>query len=67
MGDDVELNPPTRRRCTRCGREDVWDEAAVGWRVRTEGGQKRSGERFCLHEWDITGTHPPIRRRPATG
>lgn len=59
MGD-VKLNPPTRRTCLRCGREDVWDDDVGEWTVREEDGEKRAGNRFCMHEWDITGTHTPI-------
>jgi len=57
---DVRLNPPTERRCLVCGREDVWDPEAGEWRVRVEDGEKVSGERFCMHEWDIAGTHRPV-------
>ena len=57
---DVQLNPPTKRRCLRCGREDVWDEAVEDWSIREVDGEKLAGNRFCLHEWDITGTHRPI-------
>lgn len=57
---DVQLNPPTKRRCLRCGREDVWDAEAGNWSIREVDGEKLDGNRFCLHEWDITGTHRPI-------
>lgn len=57
---DVELNPPERRRCLVCGREDVWDDEDGEWRVRTRDGEKVAGRRFCMHEWDVTGTHKPI-------
>ena len=57
---DVQLNPPDERRCLICGREDVWDEGADEWQIREEDGEKVAGERFCMHEWDITGTHRPI-------
>jgi len=57
---DVKLNPPTKRRCPRCGREDVWDDELQDWRIRVDDGEKLAGDRFCLHEWDITGTHRPI-------
>ena len=58
---DVELNPPTKRECLRCGRRDVWDAGLVCWRIVEEDGRKLSGNPFCMHEWDITGTHKPIR------
>lgn len=57
---DVTLNPPTRRACLLCDREDVWDEETGEWRIRVVDGERRSGNRFCLHEWDIAGTHRPI-------
>jgi hypothetical protein len=57
---DVDLNPPERRTCTRCGREDIWDEGVGGWTIRVIDGEKRSGDLFCMHEWDITGSHTPI-------
>lgn len=60
---EVELNPPTRRTCQRCGREDVWDDETIEWRIRTDGDRKLAGNPFCLHEWDITGTHKPVRER----
>jgi len=61
---EVRLNPPKRRTCTRCGREDVWDEAVGDWTIREVDGEKRSGDRFCMHEWDITGSHTPIVGEP---
>lgn len=57
---DVTLNPPTQRRCVVCGREDVWDGDDDEWRIRSEDGEKLAGDRFCMHEWDITGNHKPI-------
>ena len=62
--DSAELNPPTRRACLRCGREDVWDPETIEWRIRVVDGEKRSGNPFCLHEWDITGTHKPVIEHP---
>lgn len=58
--NEVRLNPPRRRTCLLCGREDVWDDDVGEWRIRTQDGEKLAGERFCMHEWDITGTHRPI-------
>ncbi len=60
---DVTLSPPKQRTCTRCGREDVWEEEVSDWTIREVDGTKRSGDRFCMHEWDITGSHAPIRER----
>ena len=56
----VRLNPPTRRECLQCGRKDAWDDEAGQWRIREVDGEKMAGDRFCLHEWDITGSHTPI-------
>jgi len=58
--NQVRLNPPKRRTCVICGREDVWDDSVGEWRIRVEDDEKLSGDRFCMHEWDITGTHKPI-------
>lgn len=59
----VELNPPDRRECLRCGREDVWDGDICDWTIRIEDGEKLAGDPFCLHEWDITGSHAPLTAR----
>ncbi len=56
----VEIVPPTRRRCERCGRSDVWDEAAENWVIVEESGEKRDGDRHCIHEWDINGQYNPV-------
>lgn len=56
----VSLNPPKARTCLRCGREDTWNSDVGDWSVRVIEGEKQSGDRFCLHEWDITGSHKPI-------
>lgn len=58
---DVTLNPPSRRACLDCGRVDVWDGDAGEWRIHEANGERKSGDPFCLHEWDITGTHRPVR------
>lgn len=57
---DVSLNPPEKRTCTQCGREDIWDAEIGDWTIREVDGEKRAGDRFCMHEWDITGTHASI-------
>ena len=54
----TELDPPAERECQRCGRRDVWDADATNWRIRTE---ERTGDPFCIHEWDINGAYHPIR------
>ncbi|WP_440006039.1 HEWD family protein [Halomicrococcus sp. SG-WS-1] len=51
----VELNVPKRRRCLRCGREEEFDESVHGWVVSSS-----AGETYCIHDWDINGTHNPI-------
>lgn len=56
----VSLNPPKARKCLRCGREDTWDPAVGDWTINEVDGEKQAGDRFCLHEWDITGSHKPI-------
>jgi len=57
---DATLNPPTRRACLDCGREDVWDPEAGEWCIRVTNGERQAGDAYCLHEWDITGTHRPV-------
>ncbi|USZ67942.1 hypothetical protein NGM10_14560 [Halorussus salilacus] len=54
----TELEPPTRRECQRCGRREAWDDDATNWTIRDDA---QTGEPFCIHEWDITGTYRPIR------
>jgi hypothetical protein len=56
----VSISPPTERICERCGRHDIWDEERNTWVIATEGGEKRTGDPQCLHEWDINGTYNPI-------
>lgn len=53
----AEVVPPTERKCERCGRRDVWDEASETW-VAT--GDRLTGEPHCVHEWDITGNYNPF-------
>ena len=59
---DIEIVPPTRRECERCGRTDVWDETTENWVIRREDGERMVGNRHCIHEWDINGQY-----NPATG
>jgi len=51
----VELNAPRDRKCLRCGREEEWDDSVYGWTVAAE-----AGKAYCIHEWDVNGTHPTI-------
>jgi hypothetical protein len=54
------LRTPERRTCTRCGRTERWDEDHTNWKVTTEAGQRRVGDPFCIHEWDIDGSFRPF-------
>ncbi len=51
----AKLNRPDQRQCTRCGREDEWNESSHNWTIA-----ESEGRPFCLHEWDINGTYNPI-------
>lgn len=57
---DTEIIPPTRRVCERCGRTDVWDEATENWTIVEEDGERLSGNKHCIHEWDINGQYNPV-------
>ena len=39
---------------------DVWDDDAENWVIAEEDGQRRVGNRHCIHEWDINGRYNPI-------
>ncbi|MFQ3283405.1 MAG: hypothetical protein ACI9TI_002348 [Natronomonas sp.] len=56
----VEIVPPTRRSCERCGRTDVWDEDTGNWVIAEEDGERKVGDRHCIHEWDINGRYNPV-------
>jgi hypothetical protein len=56
----VEIVPPRRRSCERCGRTDVWDDEADNWVIAEEDGQRKVGNRHCIHEWDINGQYNPV-------
>ena len=49
------IRAPAERTCTRCGRSEAWDDAAVCWRVDDD-----EGDVHCIHAWDITGTFSPV-------
>lgn len=53
----AEVVPPTERKCERCGRRDVWDEASETWVATVD---RLTGEPHCVHEWDITGNYNPF-------
>ena len=57
---DVEIVPPTRRTCERCGRVDVWDDGTDNWIIAEADGERQIGNRHCIHEWDINGRYNPI-------
>lgn len=52
--------PPEERTCERCGRRDAWDETSTSWAIVEEDDEKRAGDPFCLHEWDINGNYNPF-------
>lgn len=49
-----QLRRPRTRRCLRCGREEVWDDAIGAWRI-----EGTRGKTFCVHEWNITTGFAP--------
>ncbi|MGQ4555322.1 HEWD family protein [Halobellus sp. GM3] len=57
------LRTPTDRTCERCGRIEVWDGDAGGWRVAAgadESDDRAVGSPYCIHEWDINGSFAPF-------
>ena len=60
MSEEVRLCPPTDRECTLCGRKEEWNAEDINWEAEEGEGEKKIGETFCMHEWDITGTHKSI-------
>ena len=57
---DATIRKPTERECEKCGRGEVWNDATGTWRVAVDDGNRRVGEVYCIHEWDINGTFVPI-------
>lgn len=55
-----ELRRPTDRTCERCGREETWDTGVESWRIVVVDGEKRTGNVYCVHEWDINGRFAPF-------
>lgn len=53
----VEISAPSERRCTECGRTEVFDEDAETWRVADDA----VGDVYCVHSWDVTGTFTPVK------
>ena len=60
MSEEVRLCPPTDRKCILCERVEEWDGETSNWEIREINGKEMIGEKFCMHEWDITGTHKSI-------
>ena len=58
----ARLRTPTDRTCELCGRREAWDTDAETWRVAVEDGERRAGNPFCIHEWDINGRFAPFGR-----
>lgn len=56
----VRIDPPSERECERCGRQEVWDDAAGVWRAVEVDGEVRTGRAHCLHDWDINGSYHPV-------
>jgi hypothetical protein len=52
--------PPTERTCERCGRQETWNAGDTTWCIVEDDGEKRIGDPYCLHEWDINGTYNPL-------
>jgi hypothetical protein len=55
-----QLRRPTERACERCGREETWDASAKSWRIVVADGERRAGNVYCIHEWDINGRFAPF-------
>tara|TARA_Y100000817_G_scaffold286870_1_gene255020 strand:+ start:1348 stop:1542 length:195 start_codon:yes stop_codon:yes gene_type:complete len=60
MSEEVRLCPPTDRKCILCERVEEWDGETSNWEIGEINGKEMIGEKFCMHEWDITGTHKSI-------
>lgn len=62
----AEIEPPSQRTCDLCGRTDVWDEDAENWVIATgDDGERRVGNKHCIHEWDINGQYNPVADKPS--
>lgn len=51
----ADIRTPENRTCTRCGREETWNDDATTWEVDDE-----VGDVYCVHDWDITGEFTPV-------
>jgi len=57
----VTIRKPTARQCEDCGRREVWNDATGTWHIAVDDdGDRRTGEVYCIHEWDINGAFVPI-------
>jgi len=56
----LHLCTPSRRRCERCGRLELFDDEIETWRIATDDGNRRVGDPYCIHEWDINGKFAPF-------
>lgn len=54
----VDIRRPSERTCVDCGRAEHWDEETENWVVADDD----VGNRFCIHDWDITGQFTPVDR-----
>ena len=63
-GMSANIVPPERRTCQVCGRTDVWDDEVQNWVIATEDGERRVGDKHCIHEWDINGRYNPVEGKP---
>ncbi len=59
-----EIVPPTERTCLLCGRVDNWDDNLENWVIAERDGERQTGDRHCIHEWDINGRYNPIAGKP---
>jgi hypothetical protein len=57
---EPQLRRPTDRTCERCGRAETWDGSVSSWRITVEDGERRVGNVYCIHEWDINGRFSPF-------
>jgi len=53
------IEPPQRRRCERCGREEAWNDEAGTW-VAADTEDDCRGDPHCVHVWNITGSYNPL-------
>ncbi|ELZ13500.1 hypothetical protein C479_01606 [Halovivax asiaticus JCM 14624] len=58
-GQDRSIRAPDRRRCEQCGRVETWDPLRQQWAIADATRRDRT-RRWCIHEWDITGTFCPV-------